>query len=248
MDRFVGVLGIGAILALAWLASNNRRAVRPRTVAWGLGLQITFALILLRTRPGQAVFEWGSSAVTRLLSFTDAGAGFLFGNLYRGTQGIADNLGPGAMQGYVQVTDSATGGLVELGVIVALHVLPTIIFFSSLMSVLYHIGVMQRLVSAAAWIMQRTMKTSGSESMSCAANIFVGQTEAPLVVRPFVANMTRSELMAIMVGGFATVAGGVMAAYVRFGVDAGHLLTASVMSAPAALMVAKIMVPETEPS
>jgi CNT family concentrative nucleoside transporter len=152
------------------------------------------------------------------------------------------------MQGYAQVTDSATGGLVELGIVFAIHVLPTIIFFSSLMSVLYHIGLMQKLVAGMAWVMQRTMGTSGSESLSCAANVFVGQTEAPLVVRPFVEHMTRSELMAVMVGGFATVAGGVMAAYVRFGVDAGHLLTASVMSAPAALVMAKIFIPETEDS
>jgi CNT family concentrative nucleoside transporter len=236
------------LLGTAWLLSENRRAIRWRTVAWGIGLQVVFAIVILRTAPGQLLFDWGRAGVNRLLSFTDAGAAFLWGNLYRTTPEIVENLGPGAMQGHVQVTDSATGQLASLGVVFAIHVLPTIIFFSSLMSVLYHLGIMQRVVAGMAWIMQRTMKTSGSESLSCAANVFVGQTEAPLMVRPFVNTMTRSELMAVMVGGFATIAGGVMAAYVRFGVDAGHLLTASVMSAPAALVMAKIMIPETQES
>jgi len=248
MGRLTGILGILVILGLAWLFSTSRRSVRWRTVAWGLGLQFTFAVIILKTAPGQMVFEVGRDMVTRLLSFTDKGAGFLWGNLYRGSAELAESVGPGAMQGHVQVTDAATGGLVDMGVIFAIHVLPTIIFFSSLMSVLYHLGIMQRLVQGMAWVMQKTMGTSGAETLSAAANIFVGQTEAPLVIRPFVAGMTRSELNAVMVGGFATVAGGVMAAYVRFGVDAGHLLTASVMGAPAALTLAKIMVPETEES
>lgn len=248
VDRFVGLLGIVVIIGIAWLVSNNKKAIRWRTVAWGLGLQLVFALIILKTGPGQYIFEGGRAMVTRLLSFTDAGAGFLWGNLYRGTPELAESVGPGAMQGHVQFYDGATGELVNLGVVFALHVLPTIIFFSALMSVMYHLGVMQKLVQGVAWVMQKTMRTSGSETLSCAANIFVGQTEAPLVVRPFVGKMTNSELMAIMVGGFATVAGGVMAAYVRFGIDAGHLLTASVMGAPAALTLAKIMVPEVEQS
>jgi CNT family concentrative nucleoside transporter len=186
--------------------------------------------------------------VTRLLSFTDIGSGFLFGNLYRATPEIVENLPRSEVTGHVQVVDSATGAFVDLGLIIAFHILPTIIFFSALMSVLYHLGIMQRLVGGMAWIMQRTMKTSGSETLSSAANVFVGITEAPLVVRPYVGGMTTSELMAVMVGGFATVAGGVMAAYVRFGIDAGHLLTASVMSAPAALILAKMVIPETEES
>jgi CNT family concentrative nucleoside transporter len=248
VSRFVGLIGVVVILGICWLISTDRRAIRWRTVAWGITLQVVFAVVILKTGPGKILFEWGRAIVNRLLSFTDAGASFLFGNLYRSTPEIAKSLGPGAMQGYVQVTDSATGKLVELGVIFAIHVLPTIIFFSALMSVLYHLGIMQRIVAGAAWVMQKTMKTSGSETLSTAANIFVGQTEAPLMVRPFVSSMTISELMAIMVGGFATVAGGVMAAYVRFGIDAGHLLTASVMSAPAALTLAKIAVPETAES
>lgn len=244
----MGILGILTILGICWLLSTNRRAIRWRTVAWGLGLQLVFAVLILKTTPGLWLFDAARSAVLRLLSFTDIGAGFLFGNLYRGTPEIARNLPPGEVSGQVQVIDGATGGLVDLGVVIAIHVLPTIIFFSALMSVLYHLGIMQRLVQGMAWVMQRTMKTSGSETISSAANIFVGMTEAPLVVRPFVGTMTMSELMAVMVGGFATVAGGVMAAYVRFGIDPGHLLTATVMSAPAALVLAKMMVPETEES
>lgn len=248
MSRFAGVLGIIAILGVCWLLSSNRRSIRWRTVAWGLGLQVVFGILILKTGPGRVLFEGARAAATRLLGFTDVGASFLWGNLYRGTEEITRNLPSGGVAGHVQVTDSATGDLVGLGVIVAIHVLPTIIFFSSLMAIFYHLGLMQRLVSGMAWVMQKTMKTSGSETLSCAANIFVGQTEAPLIVRPFVASMTRSELMAVMVGGFATVAGGVFAAYVRFGIDAGHLLTASVMSAPAALVLAKIVIPETEES
>jgi CNT family concentrative nucleoside transporter len=245
LTRFAGVLGIVGILVICWLLSNNRRAIRWRTVLWGLGLQLGFALVILKTTPGRWIFDAARDAVLRILSFTDIGAEFLFGNLYRGTPDIVKSLPPGEVEGHVQIVDSATGNPVSLGLIIAVHILPTIIFFSSLMSILYHLGIMQHIVRAMAWIMQRTMKTSGSETLSAAANIFVGQTEAPLVVRPFVGSMTRSELMAIMVGGFATVAGGVMAAYVRFGVDPGHLLTASVMSAPAALILAKMVIPET---
>ena len=140
------------------------------------------------------------------------------------------------------------GGNGTIGTVFVIHILPTIIFFSSLMALLYHMGIMQKFISGMAWVMRKTMGTSGSESLSCAANVFVGQTEAPFVIKPYLGTMTKSEIMAVMVGGFATVAGGVMAAYVRFGIDAGHLLAASVMSAPAALVVAKIMFPETENS
>lgn len=248
MSRFVGVAGVAAILGICWILSNNRRAIRWRTVAWGMTLQLGFALLILKTAPGRWFFDLARDAVTRILSFTDIGAAFLFGNLYRGTPEIAKNVPPTNVTGHIQVIDGTTGEFVNLGVIVAIHIIPTIIFFSSLMAVLYHLGVMQRLVGGMAWVMQRTMKTSGSETLSAAANVFVGMTEAPLVVRPFVESMTKSELMTVMVAGFATVAGGVMAAYVRFGIDPGHLLTASVMSAPAALVLAKIVLPETEES
>ncbi len=231
---------------MAWALSNNRRAFPWRVAGWGIGLQLILALLLLRTPWGNAVFGGARTFVTRLLGFTDAGASFLWGNLYRTSPDIVAGANPEA--GYIQVTNSVSGQLVPIGTVFIIHVLPTIIFFSSLMALLYHLGVMQRIITAVAWIMRRTMGTSGSESMSCAANIFVGQTEAPFVIKPYLPTMTKSELMAIMVGGFATVAGGVMAAYVRFGIDAGHLLAASVMSAPAALVIAKIMYPETEES
>lgn len=246
--NLMSLIGIAVLLLAAWALSNNRRRVPWRTVGWGLALQFAFALLLLRTGAGRAVFSAARTIVARILGFTDAGTAFLFGNLFRGNADLVAYITPGPEAGYVQVTNSATGQLMPLGTIFALHVLPTIIFFSSLMAILYHLGLMQRLISGMAWLMRRSMGTSGSESLSCAANIFVGQTEAPLVIRPYIGTMTNSEIMAVMCGGFATVAGGVMAAYVRFGVDAGHLLAASVMSAPAALVVAKIMYPETEES
>ncbi len=248
VGNLVSLLGVAVLIGIAWAMSNNRRRVAWRPVFWGLGLQFLFALILLRTPWGQAFFAGARVAVARVLGFTDAGTAFLFGNLFRGSEDLVKYLEPGPEGGFVQVTSSATGELIPLGTVFAIHILPTVIFFSSLMAILYHLGVMQRLISGMAWIMRRTMGTSGSETLSCAANVFVGQTEAPLVVRPYIKTMTSSEIMAIMCGGFATVAGGVMAAYVRFGVDAGHLLAASVMSAPAALVVAKIMYPETETS
>jgi len=245
-ENIISLLGIFVLLGIAWLLSNNRRKFPWRVAGWGLGLQMVLAVILLETPWGVAVFDAARSFVTRLLSFTDAGSAFMWGNLFRTSSDLVANMNPD--QGYMQVTNSATGQLVPLGTIFVIHVLPTIIFFSSLMAVMYHLGVMQRIIQGIAWVMRKTMGTSGGETLSCAANIFVGQTEAPFVVKPYLAAMTNSELMAVMVGGFATVAGGVMAAYVRFGIDAGHLLAASVMSAPAALVVAKIMYPETEES
>ncbi|MCB1034640.1 MAG: NupC/NupG family nucleoside CNT transporter, partial [Acidobacteria bacterium] len=222
MERFVSLLGMVAMLGLAYTLSYDRRRFPWRVVLWGTGLQLSFALLILWSPPGRAVFHWLGEQVTTFLGFTRHGTEFLFGNLvkeeYEGTFGFQ----------------------------FALAILPTIIFFSSVMSVLYHLGVMQKVVQGTALVMARTMGTSGAESLSCSANIFVGQTEAPLVIRPFVARATRSELMAIMCGGFATVAGGVLAGYVQMGVSASHLLAASVMSAPAALVVAKIILPETQ--
>ncbi len=245
-SNLISLLGIFVLLGVAWLLSNNRRLFPWRVVGWGLGLQLILAVLLLKTPWGEAVFGGARNFVNRLLGFTDAGAGFLWGNLYRTSPDLVAHNNPEA--GFFQVTNSVTGQLMPLGTIFVIHILPTIIFFSSLMALLYHLGVMQKIIAGLAWVMRKTMGTSGSETLSCAANIFVGQTEAPFVIRPYLATMTRSEIMAVMVGGFATVAGGVMAAYVRFGIDAGHLLAASVMSAPAALVVAKIMFPETEPS
>lgn len=220
-QRAISALGLFTMIGLAWAMSYDRRAFPRRVVLWGVGLQLTFGVIVLRSSLGLAFFEVMNAAITRLLTFTDAGSRFLFGDY------------------------------LDEHFTMALNVLPTIIFFSSLMSVLYHLGWMQRVVRAFAWVMQRTMKTSGAETLSAAANIFVGQTEAPLVVKPFVGTMTNSELMAVMVGGFANVAGGVMAAYVgmlqgSFPDIAGHLMAASVMSAPASLLLAKVILPEKE--
>jgi len=241
-ERLVGFLGIFVLLGIAWLLSNNRKKINYRVVVFGLALQFLFAVIILKTAPGKILFDSARIAITKLLNFTDYGASFLFGKLYLGEEGIVEQL---KGSGPFQLLDKGTGQFVNIGVIFAFHILPTIIFFASLMSILYHLGIMQRIVQFMAWIMTKTMGVSGAESLSAASNIFVGQTEAPLVVKPYVPEMTMSELMAIMTGGFATIAGGVMAAYVRFGIDPGHLLAASVMSAPAALVMAKLMYPET---
>ena len=237
LDRLRGIIGIVAILGIAVLMSNDRKKIKPRLIAWGLGLQVAFAMIILWTPPGRWLFEAARVAVATLLTFTDYGAGFLFGNLYNG-------VAPSGGQGPLALVDASSGDLSNIGIVFAFHVLPTIIFFGAFMSVLFHLGLVQRVVRGIAWVMTRTLGTSGAESLSAASNIFVGQTEAPLVVKPYVNDMTKSELVAVMTGGFATVAGGVMAAYVRFGVDAGHLLAASVMAAPAGLMLAKIIYPE----
>lgn len=211
-----GLIGLLVIPGIAWLLSTHRWQVRWRTVATGIAIQFVLALLILKTAPGEAFFELAKNVVTTFLEFADAGSEFVFGE-----EGMA---------------------LVPF----AFKVLPTIIFFSSVVAVLYHLGVIQRVVKVFAVVMTKVMGTSGPESLSASANIFVGQTEAPLLIRSYVGGMTRSELMAVMTGGFATVAGGVMAAYVGMGIDAGHLVAASVMSAPAALVMAKLMIPETE--
>jgi len=243
MEHIRSVLGIFFILGVAYLLSNNRKKISLRVIFWGLGLQLFFALIILKTAVGKAFFFFIQGAFIKLLDFSNTGASFLFGKLIMGLPTTPT----------IHVTDASTGNLTDLailmnqvGPIFAFRVLPTIIFFASLLAVLYHLGIMQKVVEIMAWVMAKTMKTSGAESMSVASNIFVGQTEAPLMVRPYVEKMTSSELNAVMIGGFATVAGGVMAAYVSFGIDAGHLMSASVMSAPAAMVMAKIIFPETE--
>lgn len=237
--RWVSLLGIFVLMGIAWLLSDNKRRFPWRVAIFGVGLQFVFAVFILKTSVGLLIFDGARTAIVKLLSFTDAGASFLFGNLYRGGYEM-DGQQP------LQLWDPNVGHFAPIGIVFALHVLLTIIFFASLMSVLYHFGIMQWIVRGFAFVMRRTMGTSGAETLSTSANIFVGQTEAPLVVKPFVARMTRSELMTVMCGGFATCAGGVLAAYTRFGIDPGHLMAASVMSAPASLVMAKIMVPETE--
>ncbi len=243
-ERAVSLLGLLVFIGMAWLMSANRGAVNWRTVAWGFALQFVFAAMILLTSPGRAVFQGLNTVFTSLLSFTTDGARFLFGNL------VLNNVPVGAADGPMAPLASAAGWA-NTGATFAFNVLPTIIFFSSLMTLLYYFGVMQLLVKGFAWVMLRTMAVSGAESLSAAGNIFMGQTEAPLLVKPFVKSMTRSELHSIMTGGFSTVAGGVLAAYVGMLVAyfpniAGHLIAASVMSAPAALAVSKIMYPETE--
>ena len=239
--RLRGLLGMALLLGLAVLMSVNRKAIDWRMVRWGLGLQFAFALLVLVLPAGRAAFSLANAGVTKLISFTDAGASFVFGALYNG-------VAAGLTRGPMSLVDGTSGDALNIGIVFAFHVLPTIVFFGALMSVLYHFGIIQRIVRVIAWVMTRALRTSGSESLSAAINIFVGQTEAPLVVKPYLAKMTMSELMAVMTGGFASVAGGVLAAYVRFGIDAGHLVAASVMSAPAGLMMAKIIWPETEES
>ena len=219
MDRFIGVIGLICIIGIAVLFSENRKKINWKLVGTGLLLQIIFALLILKVPAGRAVFEWVSNGITKLLDFTKEGSSFLFGPLLD--------------------TD-------KFGMIFALQVLPTIIFFSSLMSVLYHLGIVQVIVKVIAKGVSKILGTSGAETFSAVGNIFLGQTEAPLLVKPYIKNMTRSEICAIMVGGMATVAGGVMAGYVAMGVNAGNLLAASIMAAPAGLILAKILVPETE--
>jgi CNT family concentrative nucleoside transporter len=245
-ERAVSLLGLLVFIAIAWVLSVNRRAVNWRPVLWGVGLQLIFALLIIKTPGGRWIFERLNDVFKNLLGYTGEGAKFLFGNL------ALNNVPVGSAEGPMG-TFAAGGTWANTGAFFAFNVLPTIIFFSSLMTLLYYFGVMQMFVKAFAWVMVRTMGTSGSESLSAAGNIFVGQTEAPLLVKPFVKTMTNSELHAVMTGGFATVAGGVMAAYVGmlvafFPSIAGHLIAASVMSAPAALAISKLMYPETEES
>jgi len=241
MERWISVLGLFTMVGLAWALSTNRRAIKWRPVIVGSALQILFALVILRTEPGRKAFDFAGQVINKLLGFTREGASFVFGSL------IDQDMIVGAPQADGTIAQLGHN-VARIGAGFAFAVLPTIIFFSSFITILYHFGVLQKLVGLFARLMMRTMGTSGAESLSASANIFVGQTEAPLLIRPYVGSMTMSELMAVMTGGFATVAGGVMAAYVGMGISAKHLLAASVMSAPAALVMAKLMLPETEKS
>ena len=219
----------------AWLMSSHKKKVNPRIVIGGLALQIIFALLILKTDPGRLAFQWLGDFFTGILAYVEAGSESIFRvNGPQPADAAIPEVRPEWVHSSILLRTFAFG------------ILPTIIFFSALMSILYHIGLMQLIVKVFAVLMQKTLGTSGAETLSAAANIFVGQTEAPLVIRPYVNDMTLSELNVVMVGGFATIAGGVLAAYVGFGINAGHLMTASVISAPAALMIAKIMQPETE--
>jgi CNT family concentrative nucleoside transporter len=243
-ERLVGLLGIAVMIAVALLLSRDRRRVDWRLVGAGLLLQVLFGLVVLKTDTGRAFFDQVGGIVTGLLGFQEQGARFVFGNLVQSTVPVGTPDARGSL-------DTSAGYVAATGAYFAFNVLPTIIFFSSLMSVLYYLNIMQVVVKGIAWVMQKTLRTSGAETLSASGNIFLGQTEAPLLIKPFVPTMTRSELNTVMVGGFATVAGGVLAAYVGmlrgyFPDIAGHLLAASVMNAPAGLYLSKILMPETE--
>ncbi len=220
MDRYTGVLGILAVLVAAWLGSTDRKHIRWRTVAWGLSLQLVFAFFVLRFSFGQEAMTWAGNVVNNMLACTQAGTKVLFGAL-----GTANT---------------------SIGSVFAFQVLPTIIFISAFFAVMYHIGLMQIIIRGLAWVMLKTMRISGAESMNVAASIFMGQTEAPLTIRPFLAKATRSELMTIMTSGMAHVSGGIMAMYISQGIEARHLLSAVIMTSPGTILMAKMLVPETE--
>jgi CNT family concentrative nucleoside transporter len=229
-DLFRGILGLIGLLLLNWLLSSNRRAIDWRLVGWGLGLQLVFAVLVLKVDAVRRGFDWVAGGFVSVLQFASKGAEFVFAGL---------------------ITDTNT-----FGYIFAFQVLPTIVFFSALMSVLYYAGIIQRVVYGMAWVMSKTMGLSGAESLSAAGNIFLGQTEAPLLIKPYLEGMNRSEILAVMTGGMATIAGGVFAAYIGYlggsrpaeqQLFATHLLTASILSAPAALVAAKMLLPQTEP-
>ncbi|MGH9703334.1 MAG: NupC/NupG family nucleoside CNT transporter, partial [Candidatus Acidiferrales bacterium] len=220
MHRLTGVIGLITMMGLAYLFSTNRSAIRKKTVAWGLGLQIAFAYFVLVTPIGARLFQYAGDAVNKLLSYAFYGSEFVFGPLGKQYSNI--------------------------GFIFAFQVLPTIIFIAALFALLYYYGVMPFIVKQAAKVMTRLMGASGAESLNVAASIFMGQTEAPLTIRPYLPDVTRSELMTIMTSGMAHVSGGIMAAYIAFGIDAKHLITAVIMTAPATILLAKMLVPETE--
>ena len=225
MGRFTGVLGLLTMLLLAWIFSTDRKAIRWRTVVWGLGLQITFAVLVLKSSIGQRVMTAAGSAVNKLLAYAFAGSTFVFGDLGAQHSKIATTFGTNFF---------------------AFQVLPTIIFISAFFAVLYYLGIMQLIIRAFAKAMLWTMKVSGAESLNVAASIFMGQTEAPLTIRPFLPGATRSELMTIMTSGMAHVSGGIMAAYILYGISASSLLAAVIMTAPGTILISKMLVPETE--
>jgi concentrative nucleoside transporter, CNT family len=220
LGRLTGILGLASMVALAYVFSTNRKAIRARTVVWGLALQIIFAFIVLRVEFGRRLFAWLGDVITRFLGYSYAGSSFLFGDLGKPGQPVY----------------------------IAFKVLPTIIFVAAFFAILYHYGIMQFIIRQMARVMMKFMGTSGAESLNVAASIFLGCTEAPLTIRPFLPRLTRSEMMTIMTSGMAHISGAVMAAYIAFGIDAKHLLAAVIMTAPGTLLISKMLVPETEKS
>jgi len=220
MGRFTGILGLLTMLILAYVFSTDRRAIRMKTVAWGLSLQLLFAVFVLRVDVGRRLFQVMGDAANRVLNYAFVGSEFVFGDL--GKQGA------------------------HVGFVFAFQVLPTVIFICALFAILYHYGIMQFIIRIAAWAMTRIMGASGAESLNVAASIFMGQTEAPVTIRPFLPDLTRSELMTVMTSGMAHVSGSIMAAYFAFGVEPRHVLSAVIMTAPGTLLISKMLVPETE--
>jgi concentrative nucleoside transporter, CNT family len=229
MERFTGLIGIVLILGIAYLMSNNRKAINFRTVGVGLALQFGLAVFILKTQIGSDIFNWLGLAVQKVLSFSDKGASFVFGPLVNST-----------------LLGTAFNG--DNSFIFFFSIIPTIVFVAVLVNILYHLGIMQRVVSGLAIVMKKLLNISGAEALSNVASAFVGQVEAQIMIKPYLKGMTKSELMASMTGSFACIAGGVMATYIKFGVPASYLIAASLMAAPGALVISKIMFPETEPS
>src|SRR5246127_1828477 len=222
MGRFTGILGMAVMVFLAWAFSTDRRAIKLKTIAWGLALQLLLGFFVLRSSFGGRIFAFLGNGANKLLSFSYAGSEFVFGDI-----GFPKEIS-------------------RLGFSFAFQVLPTIIFIAAFFAVLYHIGVMQLIIRAAAWIMTRIMGASGAACLNVAASIFMGQTEAPLTIRPFLPTLTKSELMVVMTSGMAHISGGMMAGYIAFGIEAKHLLAAVIMTAPGTLLMAKMLEPETE--
>jgi concentrative nucleoside transporter, CNT family len=220
MGRYTGILGLLTMLTLAFIFSTNRRAIRVKTVAWGLGLQIAFAIFVLRVDVGRRAFQVIGDAANKVLAYSFVGSQFIFGELGKQNSNV--------------------------GFIFAFQVLPVVIFICALFAILYHIGVMQIIIRLAAIVMTRIMGASGAESLNVAASIFMGQTEAPVTIRPFLPDLTRSELMTVMTSGMAHVSGSIMAAYFAFGAEPRHVLSAVIMTAPGTILVSKMLVPETE--
>lgn len=229
MGRWIGLAGIVVLFGIAYLFSANRKAIRWYTVLWGFALQLLFAFLVLYWEAGKNALQRFSTAITGAISYADQGGSFVFGWL------------TGPMNGLGKAT-----GLPIAGYIFAFKVLPIIIFIAAFFTILYYLGIMQKIVQAMAWVMRRLMRVSGAESLSVAANVFIGQTEAPILVAPYIPTMTRSEMLTMMTGGMAHVSGAVLLAYVAMGIPAEYLITASVMAAPGAIMMAKILMPETE--
>jgi CNT family concentrative nucleoside transporter len=233
IERLQPLVGLVVIAAIAVAWSSDRRAIRLRTVAWGFGLQVLFALIVLKTSVGQAAFRTLGDRIRELLEFSTAGASLVFGPL-----------GDRAVWGDIMTRVLGEAGA-QYSVVFAFQILPTIIFVAALFAILYYFGLMQLVVRAFALVMNRVLGASGAESLNVAASIFMGQTEAPLTIRPYLPRMTESELMVVMTAGMAHISGGIMAAYIAFGIEPSHLLTAVIMTAPGTLMMAKMFVPET---